>query len=180
MGGARFQPIRTVAVDRVKCIGFVRNNEQLVGEWGSKSHFRPDEQPSSKAHNVETSPAGAVMTLLVDRRMLQAVTRTIAAYSPQDARTEFGGNHRRRRAGDTRYRPTAATGVESHCATPRIDVAPRGVRAIGNWLEEVTRRGKGHFAWVIHESQCEQGKATVKCRYSNTHGRLRCLTSRYT
>jgi len=38
-----------------------------------KSHYRLDELPTSKAHIVETLLLGAVITLLVSRRLLQAV-----------------------------------------------------------------------------------------------------------
>ena len=38
-----------------------------------KSHYRLDELPTSKAHIVETLLFGAVITLLVSRRLLQAV-----------------------------------------------------------------------------------------------------------
>lgn len=38
-----------------------------------KSHYRLDELPTSKAHIVETLLLGAVLTLLVSRRLLRAV-----------------------------------------------------------------------------------------------------------
>ena len=66
-----------------------------------KSHYRLDELPTRKAHIVETLLLGAVITLLVSRRLLQAVRETIEAYSLQDARAALGRNLCRRRAGDT-------------------------------------------------------------------------------
>ena len=53
-----------------------------------KSHYRLDELPTSKAHIVETLLLGAVITLLVSRRLLQAVRErlTRTAYKMPEQR----------------------------------------------------------------------------------------------
>ena len=94
-----------------------------------KSHYRLDELPTSKAHIVETLLLGAVITLLVSRRLLQAVRERLrrTAYKMPEQRWAalFAGA----RNGDPRHRCVASARVfEGHCPTPRIDAAPRGAR----------------------------------------------------
>ena len=91
-----------------------------------KSHYRLEELPTRKAHIVETLLLGAVITLLVSRRLLQRRAGTIATHAVQDARTALGCDLCRRRTSDPRYRCAAAEGIEGDCPSPRIDAAPRG------------------------------------------------------
>ena len=79
-----------------------------------------------QAHIVETLLLGAVITLLVSRRLLLSRAGTIATHAVQDARAALGGDLCRRRAGNTRCRSAATEGIEGDCPAPRIDVAARG------------------------------------------------------
>lgn len=92
-----------------------------------KSHYRLDELPTSKAHIVEILLLGAVITLLVSRWLLQAVRERLrrTAYKMPEQRWAalFAGAAT---AILDFVRGVAGTCVESHCPTPRIDVASRG------------------------------------------------------
>ena len=93
-----------------------------------KSHYRPDELPTRKPHIVETLLLGAVITLLVSRRLLQAVRERLR-------RTPYKMPEQRWAAIFAAAAPAILDivllpprGVECHCPPPRIDVAPRGAR----------------------------------------------------
>ena len=55
-----------------------------------KSHYRLDELPTSKAHIVETILVGDVITLLVSRRLLQAVRERLRRTDNKMPRAALG------------------------------------------------------------------------------------------